>query len=161
MFALRAATAEDAEAVAAVWHRGWADGHHGHVPAELYQHRRPADFRSLVPARLDTTTVATVGDEVVGFVTVHGDEIEQVYVDASARGAGVAAALLRRGEEAVAARFESAWLAVVAGNARARRFYAREGWRDEGLFEYEAEVATGTVVVLAHRYAKRVQGEDR
>jgi hypothetical protein len=49
-----------------------------------------------------------------------------------------------------------AWLAVVAGNARARRFHERHGWADEGLFEHHAP---GGVLVPAHRYVKRVEPE--
>ncbi len=70
---------------------------------------------------------------------MHDDEVEQVYVDASARGSGTAATLLDRGEEIVAATYDRAWLAVVAGNVRARRFYERRGWVDAGPFDYSAE----------------------
>ena len=80
-----------------------------------------------MPARLATTTVAVDGPVVVGFVTVVDDEVEQLYVAPGARGGDVAAALLDHGEALVSMRYDSAWLAVVAGNARARRFYARRG----------------------------------
>jgi RimJ/RimL family protein N-acetyltransferase len=40
--------------------------------------------------------------------------------------------LLDRGEEIVRATYDRAWLAVVAGNARARRFYERAGWAADG-----------------------------
>ena len=36
---LRAATMNDVEAVAEVWHRGWIDGHRGQVPEALLPHR--------------------------------------------------------------------------------------------------------------------------
>lgn len=42
----------------------------GEGPDGLLRHRRPADFRGLVPGRLGTTTVATVSSAVVGFVAV-------------------------------------------------------------------------------------------
>jgi GNAT superfamily N-acetyltransferase len=154
MFTLRAATAADAEALATLWHSGWYDGHAGHVPAALYDHRHLDDFRVRVPARLSTTTVAVDGPAVLGFLTVHDDELEQVYVAAPARGGGVAAALLRRGEEMIGARYDRAWLAVAAGNARARRFYAREGWRDAGALDYAAEIRTGRLPVACRRYEK-------
>lgn len=116
---LRAARADDAASIAEIWHQGWYGGHLGHVPPALLPHRRLTDFQQRVPARLAQTTVATIDDHVVGFVTVHDDEIEQVYVAAHARGRGVADALLRHGEQAIAAGYGIAWLAVVAGNARA------------------------------------------
>jgi GNAT superfamily N-acetyltransferase len=104
--------------------------------------------------RLADTTVAVVDGVVAGFVMVLGDEVEQVYVAADHRGSGVAGVLLAEAERVVAlGGFSLAWLAVVAGNVRARRFYARCGWVDEGLFEHHA---AGAVVVPAHRYVKRV-----
>jgi GNAT superfamily N-acetyltransferase len=154
---VRTATEGDVEAVAAVWADGWGDGHAGHVPAALHAHRRRADFRRLVPGRLAGTAVAVLDGRVAGFVTVHGDELEQLYVTAGARGTGVAAALLAHGERTIAAGgFARAWLAVVAGNTRARRFYERCGWHDGGPFAYAAEVDGGTFAVPARRYEKRV-----
>jgi RimJ/RimL family protein N-acetyltransferase len=47
-------------------------------------------------------------------------------------------------------------LAVVAGNTRARRFYERNGWSDEGPFEHHAPSDSGPIVVPPHRYVKPV-----
>src|SRR6185503_13976845 len=80
----------------------------------ILPHRGLVHFRERVPPRIPTTTVATIGATVVGFVTVHDDEAEQVYVAASARGGGVANMLLRHAEQVIAERFDTAWLAVVA-----------------------------------------------
>ncbi|HEY1906628.1 MAG TPA: GNAT family N-acetyltransferase, partial [Myxococcaceae bacterium] len=147
----------DVEAIAALWHRGWIDGHLGHVPEALLAHRRPVDFLQRLPPRIPTTTVAIAGEKIVGFVTVHDDELEQVYVDASARGSGVAAMLLRHGETVVAARYPRAWLAVAVGNARARRFYERQGWWDAAALDYPAETAGGAVSVACRRYERVVR----
>ena len=151
---LRPAAAEDVEAIAALWHRGWREAHLAHVPEALAAHRRLVDFRRRVPERIATSTVATLSSHVVGFVTVHDDEIEQLYVDASARGGTVASALLTHGERVIATRYPVAWLGVVPGNARARRFYERQGWRDTGLFDYGAQIAGGTIPVPCLRYEK-------
>ena len=157
---LRAAAPEDVEAIARLWHSGWFDGHLGHVPESLAEFRRLDHFRQRVPSRLAGTTVATQGSDVVGFVTVHDDEVEQVYVAQSARGGGVANSLLRSAERQIGDRFDAAWLAVVAGNTRARRFYERNGWRDAGAFDYAAEITGGTLPVPCRRYEKNVtQGE--
>jgi len=51
---------------------------------------------------------------------------------------------------------DRAWLAVAPGNARARRFYERRGWIDEGLFDYPAATADGPMAVPCRRYVKRV-----
>ena len=154
---LRPAAATDAHVIADLWHRGWRDGHLGHVPPALLPHRHLRHFSERVPARLPTTTVGTIGTRVVGFVTTSADEIEQLYVDGPARGTGVAGALLAHGEAVIATHFDLAWLAVVAGNARARRFYERNGWRDAGPVEYAAEGNGGaTIHVPAQRYEKRL-----
>jgi ribosomal protein S18 acetylase RimI-like enzyme len=154
---LRAATADDVDTIAAIWHRGWSDGHLGHVPEALVQHRHRRDFLALVPERLATTTVAESELGVVGFVTVDDDEVEEVYVDRAARGRGVADALLGHAEAIVAERFDRAWLAVVAGNARARRFYERVGWADAGPIAYAAPLPDGSrTPVPARRYERRL-----
>jgi GNAT superfamily N-acetyltransferase len=155
-FTLRPATADHAEAVAAIWASGWRDGHLGHVPDALLTVRTPESFRTRAAERLaDTTVAVTAEGEVAGFVMVVGDEVEQVYVSAAHRGSGLAAPLLAEAERQVAAGgHRRAWLAVVAGNARARRFYERCGWVDEGPFEYAATVSDGTIPVPAHRYVK-------
>jgi len=158
--ALRRATADDVEAIAEIWHRGWPDGHLGHVPPALRQHRGLDDFRRRVPPRLAGTIVATIDSRVVGFVMVHDDELEQLYVDPCARGGGAAGALLRQGEDMIAARFERGWLAVVPGNSRARRFYANHGWHDAGDFDYGAETASGTMPVVCRLYEKHMEKDS-
>ncbi|MFR0352829.1 GNAT family N-acetyltransferase [Streptomyces sediminimaris] len=157
--ALRPADPADAEAVAAIWRDGWRDGHLGHVPGELVAVRTPESFAVRAGERVADTTVAVVDGAVAGFVMVVGDEVEQLYVSAAHRGAGVAGALLayaeRLGREQGHGRV---WLAVVTGNARARRFYEREDWVDEGAFDYPAEGPDGPISVPCHRYVKQVQG---
>ncbi|GAA2722456.1 GNAT family N-acetyltransferase [Cellulomonas aerilata] len=163
---LRPAGRDDVEAIAAVWHRSWGDGHLGHVPAELPQHRELDHLLGRVPVRLATTTVATVDGVVVGFVVTHRDAVEQLYVDAPARGTGVAAQLLSHGEAEIGRAWTTAWLAVVPGNARARRFYERQGWSDSGPYDNPAFTSGGsTILVPTRRYTKAVgpvgRGERR
>jgi hypothetical protein len=61
-------------------------------------------------------------------------------------------------------RVDRTWVAarggVVAGNTRARRFYARMGWRDRGPFTYQAQTATGTFPLPTHRYEREVGGSS-
>lgn len=155
---LRAARPDDVDSIAAVWHDAWRDGHLGHVPDALLAHRTLDQFRARVPGRLATTTVAEVGGRVVGFVTVHDDELEQLFVAADARASGIADALLRHGESLIAERHSAAWLAVATGNARARRFYERNGWADAGPLDYEAQTDSGPMVVRCRRYEKHLVG---
>jgi DNA/RNA-binding domain of Phe-tRNA-synthetase-like protein/GNAT superfamily N-acetyltransferase len=155
--ALRRVAPEDADAVAEIWRQGWRDGHLGLVPQELADVRTAESFRTRAADRLGDTTVATVDGVVAGFVMVVGDEVEQVYVSASHRGTGVAGVLMEEAERRVRAKgHRTAWLAVVAGNARARAFYERSGWRDEGPFDYSAATERGPIVVPCHRYTKDV-----
>jgi GNAT superfamily N-acetyltransferase len=156
-FSLRPASAEDAEAVATIWYAGWGDGHLGHVPEALVAARTPESFRSRAAQRGGDTVVAIAGHEVAGFVMVVGDEVEQVYVSGNHRRTGVAGLLLAEAERLVAVGgHRLAWLAVVAGNTRARRFYERCGWADEGLFDHAVVTSGGTIAVPAHRYVKPV-----
>ncbi|KRF36184.1 GNAT family N-acetyltransferase [Nocardioides sp. Soil805] len=155
---LRPATADDADQVAAVFHRGWHDGHRGHVPDGLTQRRTPEAFGARVALRIaetTDTTVAEVDGVVAGFVMVSGDEVEQVYVDRAWRGTGLAEVLLDEAERQVAeAGHPTAWLAVVVGNARARSFYARRGWRDEGDLPYEVVALGERFTSPCRRYVK-------
>ena len=50
--------------------------------------------------------------------------------------------------------FAESVLWVLPGNARARRFYERRGWRDGGLFEHGAPHEGGPIPVPCHRYVK-------
>ena len=78
-----------------------------------------------------------------------------MYVAAEHRGRGVADALLDHAEKAIRdAGHGSAWLAVVDGNARARRFYERRGWSDGGPLLYAAEARGTTIGVPVRRYVK-------
>ena len=154
---LRPATDDDAATVADIWHRGWRDGHLGSVPDGLLAIRTPESFRERAAARVGDTTVAVRGPEIAGFVMVVGDEVEQVYVAAEHRGSGLAQQLLAEAERQVAAGgHRTAWLAVVEGNGRARRFYERCGWSDGGAFDYAAEAPDGTIDVPVRRYEKDV-----
>ena len=96
-----------------------------------------------------------------GFVVVVDDEVEQVYVDRRWRGRGVAELLLRHAEAVIGqGGRRTAWLAVVAGNTRARRFYARLGWQDRGSFTYQAQTATSTFAVPPTATSARSATDD-
>jgi ribosomal protein S18 acetylase RimI-like enzyme len=154
---LRPATADDAPKIAEIWHHGWRDGHLGFVPQELVAARHEASFRSRAAQRVSDTTVAVVDGEVAGFVMVLGDEVEQVYVAGPHRGTGVADMLMTEAERQVARNgYATAWLAVVAGNMRARRFYERRGWSDAGPLNYAAAGEDGPISVPSRRYVKHL-----
>lgn len=152
---LRPATDSDAPDIARIWHTGWLDGHLGSVPDGLLPQRDERSFIERTPGLIAHSTVLEVDGEVVGFITILHDEADQVYLDASQRGTGLAGLLIEEAEKQIkAAGYDTAWLAAVAGNSRARRFYERSGWIDKGLFTYEAETRNGTFDVPCHRYEK-------
>ena len=154
---LRKGSQEDARDIAEIWHLGWRDGHLGFVPQELVEARTAESFRARAAQRVGETTVAVVDGEIAGFVMVVDDEVEQIYVAASHRGTGVAGELLSEAERQVRGNGHSkAWLAVVAGNRRARAFYERSEWQDEGPFVYAAASESGPISVPCHRYTKHV-----
>ncbi len=136
----------------------------GHVPEvtvapseipELIEARHEDSFRTRAAQRVNDTTVALVEGQIAGFVMVVDNEVEQIYVSALHRGEGVADMLMADAERRIKdAGYSSAWLAVVAGNARARRFYERCGWSDGGQFEYAAAGDHGPIPVPSHRYVK-------
>ena len=154
---LRPARPDDMATVADIWHRAWHVAHPGHVPEGLTHGRTRAAFRERTPRRVADTTVAEVDGELVGFTMVAGDEVEQVFVDPNRHGTGVAGPLLAAAERRVAdAGHDVAWLAVVVGNARARRFYEKHGWTDAGDLPYEVSAGGTTYVSPCRRYEKRL-----
>ena len=158
MTTIRPAAGADMAAVADLWHEGWHDGHAGHVPAGLTAARTLEAFHARTPLRVaDTSVAVSDGGDLLGFVMVVGDEVEQVFVGRPARGTDLAARLLGEAERRVAAAgHATAWLAVVAGNARARRFYEKHGWVDRGDLPYEVMAGGTTYVSPCRRYEKQV-----
>ncbi len=154
---VRPAHPNDANAITTIWHTGWRDAHLGNGPADLAAARTKPSFATRATTRTTgadhaTTLVAEVNGTVAGFVMVVDDEVEQVYVDSRFRGRGVAAPLLEATENAIReAGHRTAWLAVVAGNTTARRFYHHHGWSDDGPFDHHAP---GGFIVPCHRYTK-------
>jgi len=145
---LRPAAPEDALAVARVHVRAWQVGYRGLMPDEYLAGLRAEeraqryDFTASDPAR-PRTQVAVEAETVLGFVThspardedaAGRGEICALYVEPDCWGRGIGGML------AVAARsdlyalgFRQAVLWVVAGNARAERFYRSDGWTGDGL----------------------------
>jgi GNAT superfamily N-acetyltransferase len=145
---LRPAVPEDALAVAQVHVRAWQAAYRGLMPEEYLAGLRPQeraqryDFATLDPAR-PRTLVAVEADTILGFATLSPardadtsgqGELCALYVEPDCWGRGVGRLL------AAAARgdlhrlgFHDAVLWVVAGNARAERFYRSDGWTADGL----------------------------
>jgi GNAT superfamily N-acetyltransferase len=120
---LRQALPEDARTIAEIWHLGWRDCHLGFVSQELIEARHEDSFRRRAAERVNDTTLAVVKGKIAEFVMVVDNEVERDYDLALHRGEGVADMLMEDAERRIKdAGYMSAWLAVVAGNKRARRF---------------------------------------
>lgn len=70
-----------------------------------------------------------------GMVTIHGDEVRQLYVEPCLQGHGVGAALLRHAVEAR----HATHLWALEKNEKALRFYQRHGFLPTGEREHEPD----------------------
>jgi GNAT superfamily N-acetyltransferase len=130
---IRQADISEVDTLAKLWYDGWQDAHAQILPAELTKVRTLPSFRERLLAALADVRVAGPPGTPVGLCIVKRDELNQLYVSASARGTGVAARLLIEGEARIRANgFTQAWLACAIGNERAARFYEKHGWQRVG-----------------------------
>lgn len=165
---IRPAIPTDAMAVARVHVRAWQAGYRGLMPDDYLDGLRPEeraqryDFGSLDPAR-PRTLVAVADDAIRGFATISPardedaasqGELCALYVEPDSWGRGVGRAL------ASAARtglyrlgFRKAVLWVVAGNARAERFYRADGWSPDPLHRLQR---VWSITVDTVRYSREL-----
>lgn len=121
-------------AVVQLWHDAWHDGHGSVLPAHVVAERDLDSFRLRLGPLEAGCIVAEADGRIHGFAVIDGNEVDQLYVAAEARGTGLAAALLDAAEADLARRgICDAAIQCSAGNDRAHRFYARAGWRDSGI----------------------------
>jgi len=166
---IREARSEDASAMARVHVDAWQTAYRGVVPQEhldglSYAHRTEKFREFLRPDSARGTYVAVQDSEIIGFLIV-GDcrdedlersavgEIWGVYVHPSAWRRGIGRLLCNRGTDLLReSRHSEAVLWVLAGNARACRFYETIGFLPDGA---EKMVPLGTPM-RAIRYRKSI-----
>jgi GNAT superfamily N-acetyltransferase len=90
--------------------------------------RRLAVSRSLFEEEGTRPYLAEDGGECVGVLTLGDDELYAIYVHPERWGTGVGQALLDHAHVELAKTCGEARLTCLIGNARARRFYERNGW---------------------------------
>lgn len=147
---IRPADTSDAGAIAQVHVDSWQGAYPGLIPdrflARISVKARERQWRETLSGRdaKPVVLVAESGGDVIGFATVsvpsrdseEADDIAEIpaiYVRPSAWGTGVGRALMDASLEAMrAAGCREAILWAVAGNDRAARFYAAQGWHDDG-----------------------------
>jgi GNAT superfamily N-acetyltransferase len=91
--------------------------------------RRLAAARRLFEEHGTRPFLAERDGDVVGVLTVGDDELYAIYVHPEHWGTGVGQALLDRAEKELAETCDVAVLTCMVDNARARRFYERNGWQ--------------------------------
>jgi GNAT superfamily N-acetyltransferase len=145
---LRPAEPEDAMGVARVHVRSWQAGYRGLLPDAyldgLRAEERAQRYRFESDNLREPVTVVAIEDGVIrGFATTapardsdtpeHG-EVFALYVDPEWWGRGFGAALIFAARtRLVDDGFRHAVLWLLAGNARADRFYRIDGWAPDGL----------------------------
>jgi GNAT superfamily N-acetyltransferase len=154
---VRPADEADLDQLAALWYDAWRDAHLGLVPDDLVRIRTRPSFRKRLHAALANVRVVGLPGTPLGFSLIKDDELYQLFVAASARGTGVATALIADAEARLAASgIETAWLACAIGNNRAARFYEKCGWRRTGVITNLAETEAGTFALDVWRYEKQL-----
>lgn len=134
--------------VARVHVRAWQVAYRGLMPAQYLAGLRPEDraqrydFAGGDPAA-PRTLVAIEADTVLGFATISvardpdavgQGELCALYVEPDCWGRGIGQALASAARSDLSRQgFRRAVLWVVAGNARAERFYRADGWTREAL----------------------------
>jgi len=145
---IRLARPEDASAVAEIHVRAWQVAYRTLLPDEYLNGLRPEDraarydFASRDPGR-PSTLVAVDGEAICGFATVapaaQGDapgygELCALYVSPERWGKGIGAVLAKEARKRLSLLgYQQPVLWVLLGNARAERFYERDGWTSDGL----------------------------
>jgi ribosomal protein S18 acetylase RimI-like enzyme len=152
---VRNAEAAELDHLASVWYDAWRDAHAEILPAALARLRTRQSFRERLQAALPELRVVGPRGAPVGFCLIKGDELDQLFVAAEARGSGAAAALVADAEARLfSSGVRTAWLACAIGNLRAARFYEKCGWRRVGTFVHNAETPEGPLPLETWRYEK-------
>lgn len=152
MVTVRDARLEDAATCAGIHVASWKAAYRGMLPDEYLDalsidDRLPSWQQFLDGSRSPARTMVVVDDDGVvrGFATIRPSgadaeaELAALYLDPLAQGLGLGRALLDAFMDR--ARHESyleAVLWVHPSNHRARRFYERAGWTDDGVSRLEA-----------------------
>lgn len=168
---IREPLAADVSALGRLHAEAWQRAYDGKMPAELLAgvtvERRTAMWeRILDPARVrsdrECIVVADVDGRVAGFAWMGpcrdvdcpegAGELYAINVAPEAWGTGAGQALIEAAHESLTAMcFVTAVLWVLPSNARARRFYERNGWAADGV---EREVEDDGFLVPEARYAR-------
>ena len=151
----RTMTPAEHPAVARLWHDGWHRAHAAHVPAPVTALRTLDSFAARVPDMRDRMRVGGAAGAPLGLCAVLDNEVDQLFVAASAYGTGLAQTLLADAEARIAqVGHRMPFLFCVPQNARAVAFYRRQGWADAGLEDIALHAAPGLPPLQVIRFEK-------
>ncbi|BBA96982.1 hypothetical protein RVR_2523 [Actinacidiphila reveromycinica] len=139
---IRHALIEDLDAICGVHARARATYYEGHLPSESYSgpaelERQRAGTARAITSRERVVLCAMRQDHIVGFAVLgarfDGDTLFHFHIDPEVWRTGTGTAL----HQACVAEWRAAGVAlarleVFAPNARARAFYAKQGWEEDG-----------------------------
>jgi GNAT superfamily N-acetyltransferase len=153
---VRPATAADTDAMARC-HAASADAAYAHIVERDpgLTERRLRAWREVLAGK-HRAHLAEADGNVVGVLNVSDDELQVIYVHPDWWGTGVGQRLLDQAHSLLAETCDTAVLTVLAGNARARRFYERNGWL---LVSELVEPHFGGVPTAVCRYRRRFAEE--
>lgn len=164
MTLVRAAVPADARNVARVHARSWRWAYRGLIADDYLEGIEPDDWaRRYTFGRvgLPSTVIAVDGPEVRGLATTglsreedlpNFGELLALYVDPAYVGTGIGRLLVAAARDRLRrVGVAGALLWVLDGNARARRFYERDGWACDGACR---TVVFGSLPVRQVRYRR-------
>jgi GNAT superfamily N-acetyltransferase len=153
MTEVRPAVPADAREVARVHVRAWQSAYRGLIAQDYLDGLNPEVWANgytfgRAGPRLPSTVVAVDGSAICGLATTglgHDEdlpnfgELMALYVDPTHLGTGVGRLLMTAARQRLRGiGVTGALLWVLDGNARARRFYERDGWTFDGACRAEA-----------------------
>jgi ribosomal protein S18 acetylase RimI-like enzyme len=170
---IRAATVDDADAIAAVHDRAWQVAYRDILP-EVARQGYPLERQQAIWRRnLEDTApelrvwVVEQAERVIGFVAIGSSrddgasggstatgsgtgELYSIYLEPAQIGTGVGLMLMEHATQHLRSRFQRATLWTFRENEHARRFYERAGWTADGS---EQAIEIGDFEAVEVRYA--------
>ena len=125
------------------------------MPNTLVELRTYDSFLDRTQSKMNNIRVIGSISAPVGLCHIVGEELEQLFVSASARGTGAALTLIKDAQLNLKnSGVNKAWLACALGNSRAERFYKKCGWAKTGKMLEDCETTEGVFKLEVWRFEK-------